>query len=248
MCDGNGILVYRLFEQKDDKDKFVEEVGLPCACKGEREQADRRDVSDIPKTYENATINNFNINFYSSRDIAINVRTTAKNFIKNFDEIKNNGKGLYLYSKTKGSGKTYLACAMGNALISQHNIGVKFASTIELLQKIKDSYRKDSEMSERDLLRIYKTVPVLILDDIGAENKTAWVDNVFLNILDTRISENLITFFTSNVPIEKLTLDERIVNRIYKMAIEVPLPEESVRKNLAQMENKELMQLLGGRK
>ena len=55
-----------------------------------------------------------------------------------------------------------------------------------------------------------------------------------------------ITIFTSNCAIEDLGLDDRIVNRIQKMALPVSFPNESVRATLARQENSELLARLLG--
>ena len=52
-----------------------------------------------------------------------------------------------------------------------------------------------------------KLSEVLILDDIGAEQSTAWVrDEILQVILQYRMQENLPTFFTSNFNFEDLEL------------------------------------------
>lgn len=85
---------------------------------------------------------------------------------------------------------------------------------------------------------------MLILDDIGTEKPTEWVCGIFLSILDYRISNRLVTLFTSNIHKEKLKLDDRIVDRLYKMTIDIHLPEESIRRLESQKEAEELKKLL----
>ena len=50
-----------------------------------------------------------------------------------------------------------------------------------------------------------KNIPYLLIDDIGAENVTAWGrDEILGTLLQHRMNENLTTFFTSNLTIEEL--------------------------------------------
>ena len=50
-----------------------------------------------------------------------------------------------------------------------------------------------------------KKVPLLLIDDIGAENVTAWGrDEILGTILQYRMEEGLTTFFTSNLTYEEL--------------------------------------------
>ena len=50
-----------------------------------------------------------------------------------------------------------------------------------------------------------KRVPLLLIDDIGAENITAWNrDEILCPLLQYRMDEKLTTFFTSNLTLEEL--------------------------------------------
>ena len=61
-----------------------------------------------------------------------------------------------------------------------------------------------------------------------------------------RMTKKQITLFTSNVKIEDLKHDDRIKNRIEKMAIPIHLPDESVRSTISKKENEELVEVLYG--
>ncbi len=202
--------------------------------------------ANIPPEYAECTVSNFNTSLYSDIETAKKIKHAAAEFINHFRRFREQGKGLYFYSGTKGSGKTRLACSVGNAVILTQTIRVNFIKTIELLSVIKDTYnKKNAEITEKEVIDRIKTAPFLILDDIGAERPTEWTNGIFLNILDYRISHLLVTVFTSNVPQNKLKLDERIVDRIIKMSIEIHFPEESVRRKKADTECGELLKILG---
>ena len=51
-----------------------------------------------------------------------------------------------------------------------------------------------------------KTTPILLIDDIGAENVTPWArDEILCSILQYRMEEHLPTFFTSNLTLDELS-------------------------------------------
>lgn len=115
------------------------------------------------------------------------------------NEYPNARKGLYLYGSF-GGGKSYLITAMFNELAKS-----KVRSTIvffsEFLQELKSSF--DTDFSDR-ILNLKKT-PLLLIDDIGSENMTAWArDEILCPILQYRMDEKLPTFFTSNLDLESL--------------------------------------------
>lgn len=240
-CGGKGYIS----KTETNEQGYTYEYLRVCDCQREQQKPMLKASANIPYEYRNCSINDFNIAVYTNKEMAKTVKNAAAGFISNYMAFKAKGKGLYLYSRAKGSGKTRMACSIGNAIIQTQAEKVSFVKTLELLSMIRDTYRKDSETSERDILTRVKTTPVLILDDIGAENPKDWVCGVFLEILDYRISNRLITFFTSNLRQDALKLDERIIDRICKMSIELHFPEESIRRREAGNECADLMGLLG---
>ncbi len=121
-----------------------------------------------------------------------------KTFIDEYKK-KNNPKGLYL-TGSFGSGKTYLIAALFNELAKQ-NIKSAFVYYPEFLRELKASFKTDYE----EKFNYIKKVPLLLLDDIGAENSTSWArDEVLGPILQYRMENHLPTFFTSNLTLEEL--------------------------------------------
>ena len=115
-------------------------------------------------------------------------------FLKNYVE-KNNQKGLYL-SGNFGCGKTYLVAALFNELAKKgYKSAILFWPEF-LRQAFYDDFKEKYEY--------VKKVPLLLIDDIGAENVTAWNrDEILCPLLQYRMDEGLTTFFTS-----KLTLND----------------------------------------
>lgn len=238
-CNGSGFIRVAQVENGEEVVRFKK-----CECMGVKQRPEIKRQSKIPLEYQNCTIKSFDIGLYQDQETARSAKKAAVNFVTNFIAFQQQGKGVYLYSKTKGSGKTRLACSIANALIQTQKIQVKFLRTLDLLDMIKDTYKKNSGLSEKEVLDSIKYSKVLILDDIGAEKPTEWVCGIFLSLLDYRISNRLVTLFTSNVHKEKLKLDERVVDRIYKMALDIHLPEESIRRLESEKEAEALKKLL----
>ena len=145
------------------------------------------------------------------------------------------GKGLYL-SGSFGSGKTYLVAALFNEL-AKKNISSALVYYPELLRSLKSSFGSDYE----EKFDFIKTVPLLLLDDIGAENTTSWSrDEVLGPILQYRMEEELPTFFTSNLSLNELENALSITNngiekvkakRIIERIKQLTVPLELVSKN-----------------
>lgn len=241
-CDGSGLIIVL------DHD-FGGEIAKICRCRAFRVIEKKLNFAAIPEEFKNLTIASFEVNVYRQKESRVKAalaKRIAANFVKNFGQMQEKGKGLYLYSCKPGSGKTRLAASIGNALIKTHQVSAKFITTIGLIKEIQSTYDEETGLKESELIDAIKQVDVLILDDIGTEKHTNWVNETFFNILDSRMSNRKITIFTSNAKIEELQHGEKIKNRIRRMAVPVNLPEESIRDNLAMKENEELQVLLLG--
>lgn len=123
----------------------------------------------------------------------------AEQFVSNYEPGKKM-KGLYLYGSF-GVGKTYILGAIANAL-AKKNISSLIVYVPEFFRELKSSLH-DQTINEK--LEYVKKVPVLMLDDIGAESMSSWVrDDLLGPILQYRMLENLPTFFTSNFDLQQL--------------------------------------------
>lgn len=229
-----------------------------CECgKLQRERiAGRLKFAAIPKEFEGQTVENFRTDCYSmpqNRELAKMAKRLASEYVRQFPEIRETGKGLYFHSGVKGSGKTRLAVSIANDLITQRMTGAKFATTIQILDQIKSTWGEKSrdrdrmeQVSEQKLIDDIISVPVLVIDDIGVEQPKDWVNERFYNIINGRMIEKRITIFTSNYRMDDLKLDDRIVNRIEKMALPIEFPAESIRSAIARKENSDLLDRLLG--
>ena len=178
-------------------------------------------------------------NIYKDDSKRLAVIKKIKNF---YDNYKNGNieKGIYL-SGNFGSGKSYLIGALFNELAK-----LNYQSAIiyfpEFLRSLKANFNNNFEYQER--FETIKKVPLLLIDDIGAETASAWSrDEILGNILQYRMQEHLPTFFTSNFNLEQLEehfslvgkVDEkvkarRIMERIKQLTTDIELISENRRK------------------
>lgn len=131
------------------------------------------------------------------------------------------GKGLYIWSKSTGSGKTSWACKIMSHYFRKiaFNTGLEneglFIYLPTFLEDLRNYYdTKDPEFEE--VLEMLKKCKLLIIDDIGSEKFTEWVRERLVSIINTRVSNGLTTLYTSNLSPEELKaeLGDRISSRI----------------------------------
>lgn len=122
-----------------------------------------------------------------------------------------------------GNGKSHIASAIANHLNDQGYI-VIFQSVPDLLARIKSTFGKSQE-TESDILRALQQCDLLILDDIGAEKVTDWVQEVMFRIIDKRYRKQRPILYTSNLKPSMLL--EKLGGRIYDRITETSLTVEN---------------------
>ena len=181
---------------------------------------------DIPKEIREAKISEIYTKDKNRTEIIIWIKEFFKNYLKD-----NKGKGLYL-NGSFGSGKTYIISALFNEL-AKKNYKVAIVYWPEFLRSLKASFETNFD----DKFSYIKKIPLLLIDDIGAENLTPWArDEILGSILQYRMQEGLTTFFTSNLNLEELEIHfsntnnredkvkaKRIMERIKQLTTEMSL-------------------------
>lgn len=214
-----------------------------CECgliEQERQNSKLRFAS-IPETYRNVSLKDMRFSCYQRKESKDTFRAAAefvKWYLENLDENVENGKGIYLWSNTKGSGKTMLATALANELINKYKRFVKFATSLDILDEIRATYDPHSEGQESKLLNDLATSEFLIIDDFGTERASEWAGEKFYQIVNKRYINKKVTIYTSNYDLKTLKYDDRITNRMRERTYLIHFPEESVREFIAQQENR----------
>lgn len=243
LCDGQGRII------KEDPETGIVKA-KNCKCVKDLIHENRLKFAKIPEEFQNLTVNSFRTDLYKTDEgqaMATRAKQACGKYVKEYEYFSSNGKGLYFYSETKGSGKTRLAISVGNALMNVKDVRARYITTLDLLGEIKKTYSRESMETETEIINAVNTVDCLILDDVGVEDgERPWIKEKMFQILDYRMTRNKVTIFTSNVPVDQLKHDDRIKNRIERMAIPVKMPEESIRSDLSAKENEEMSQILFG--
>lgn len=117
---------------------------------------------------------------------------------KEFTE--NPSGGLYICGEF-GTGKTWLAAAIGNA-VARKRKRVLFGTFSGITEKLIAAQKYGTFSTEWEMY-VYKA-DLLIIDDIGKEKPTEWKLQTLFKLIDERGGANLPTVFTSNYTLAKL--------------------------------------------
>lgn len=146
-----------------------------------------------------ATFKNYNPITEAQRDLRKELAYFAHNF-------STETRQSFLITGTYGIGKSHLAYATAQHVMSK-GFKALFISVPMLLTKIKSTYSKESEVGEDELLQYIADVDLLVLDDLGAEHKSAsgWVQSKLFEVIDRRSGKSNI--YTTNLTSEELMSD-----------------------------------------
>lgn len=161
----------------------------------------------------------------------------AKRYAEQFREHLKSGKGLLFYGPV-GTGKTYLAACIANAVIDQgyRALMTNFATVADELFSVEDKAGYIRDMCKYDLM---------ILDDLGVERKTEYMQEMVYKIIDARYRAGGPVIITTNLTPEELTQAAdigytRVYDRILERCLAVKMDGAS-RRMQAAVQNKHTM-------
>ena len=132
----------------------------------------------------------------------------------------NKKTGFMFLGHGSGTGKTLLGISILYSLVVQFKMKALYINTTLFFNELRGFYNLDMQnkmYNELSYLARLADVPVLMIDDLGAEKASEWMREKLYFILESRnMKDNKITLFTSNHLPDELsnTLGERIVSRI----------------------------------
>jgi DNA replication protein DnaC len=161
-----------------------------CDCWRDRTAGDRLSSAQIPSRYKNCTLESFRPYNESLRQAI----ATARRFVDAFPVVD---RGLLLLGLA-GVGKTHIAVGALKEVVQKTGATALFYDTRNLLRTIRNTYDPIVRATELSVLRPVMEAEVLVLDDLGAERVTDWVEETMNLIVTTRYNDRRVTICTSN--------------------------------------------------
>ena len=192
--------------------------------------------SKVEKNIKNSKMSKRNLNYKfdnfetnnSNKKVFDNLKNYSEKLVKCIEK-----KGLILVGNN-GVGKTHLACSIANELI-ENGIPVIYGTLINLLAELRNSYDTENNISEMEIIKLYKNVDLLIIDDLGKEKPSEWGLEKVFTIINSRYENNLPVIITTNYNqnslLERLSLNgeietaKSIISRLYEMCYLVKIDD-----------------------
>lgn len=145
------------------------------------------------------------------------IAKTCRKYVDEWDRIRAENIGIIFYG-TKGSGKTFYASCIYNALKDRY-VTVGFSSAPNLMNIM-------GQWDKTEIFDAIKRAQMLVIDDIGAERDNSYSAELMYSIIDARYKTGKPTIVTTNLDIDDMKTEQdmwrsRIYDRILEMC---PIP------------------------
>ena len=186
----------------------------PCGCQGDLRRQQRFASAHVPKRYEHCSLDTFR-----EKSPVLKV---AKKRVQEFVDLWPNtpeGKGLLLMGGC-GVGKTHLAVSALLEIINSGKPGrLLFSNFQDLIQEIQASFDADNANTKSEIMRPILEADLLVLDELGSQKPTQFVQDILYYVINTRYNEERATIFTTNyydrsADAKEETLEQRIGTRL----------------------------------
>lgn len=222
-----------------------------CKCEQERlareeEERQKREKAEEIKRYRKMGFPESEMHTWTfERDDMSNAKLTAamRRYADNFAELRRSGKGLLLYGPV-GTGKTFAACEVANALIDKG-----YPVLVTNFMRIANIIQADFD-GRQEYIDSLNEFALLVLDDLGAERGSAYMQEMVYNIIDSRYRAGLPMIITTNLSIEKIKKTDnmeqmRIYDRVLERCHPIEVSGSSKRRKIVRENYEKMKDLLG---
>lgn len=150
-----------------------------------------------------------------------------RDYAEDFDANSKRGTGLILTGKP-GTGKSHLAVSVLQSLPGRY---VMYATCLDLIRMVRETWRKESPKSEREVLSHLGGLELLVIDEMGVQYGTDGEQTILFDVLDLRYRNVKPTILLTNQDSEGLKsyLGERSFDRLRETCRLVAFDWESYR-------------------
>lgn len=236
---------------KQSRIEIMGEIRTPrclCKCEYEKREAEKQRIEFEKRVNEMRRVGFPDKEMQKwtfENDDKANVQITevSQKYAENFEKMRENGKGLLFYG-TVGTGKTFAAACIANALINK-GFPCMVTNLSRLINTLSGMY--DGKQQFIDSLNRYD---LLVIDDLATEADTEYRNEIIYNVIDSRYRAGLPLIITTNLTAQELKQSadikkQRIYSRLFERCIPVEVKGADRRREKLKDDYKKYADLLG---
>ncbi len=137
------------------------------------------------------------------------------------EQFASEPSGWLVLEGSTGSGKTHLAAAIVNAIINRGS-PAKYISALDIPDVLRNERFEDDD-AESGTFESLLDAPTLVIDDLGAQQATNWIDSKIDQLLTHRFNGRVPTVIVLAKPVSDmperiaLKLDDPILSRLFQL-------------------------------
>lgn len=218
LCEDRGWIAY------DTRTGVLE----PCRCSLDRRHKRIFRLSGLSDQERLKTFGTFDTSYYgdaADQERAKRVHARCRKFASEVVAGRSVNMGIGVVGNV-GRGKTHLLLAIFNHVVeASPRLSPIYCVAADLFDELRSGYEDGAEVSYNERVRTLVDADLLILDDLGSEKWTGWVENTLFKIVNGRLIRNKPLAFSTNLQMEDLcsVVGERIFSRIYSSCEILPL-------------------------
>jgi DNA replication protein DnaC len=201
---------------------------IPCKCEQERkekEQAERealkrkeRIARNRQKAFPEADMSKCTFDKDDGKNEKVG--KIARNYVENFETMLEKAKGLVFFGDV-GTGKTFIAACIVNALLDKG-----YPVMMLDFDRIRNTLQSSFD-GRQEYLDSFHRCPLLVIDDLGMESKSEYMQEIVYSVIDARCKAKLPLVVTTNLTSEQLKNPKDMQSRrIYSRLLEMCMPIE----------------------
>jgi len=170
--------------------------------------ANQQEQLTNPQHYRSMTLDNFN----PRRGATPAEQKKLEEVLSLALHYAENPRGWLMIIGPYGSGKTHLAAGIANHYRETQGMSAVFTTVADLMDFLRLTFSDSVTVSLQRRFQSVLDAPLLILDDLGSEQSSAWAREKIFQVIEYRYTGELPTVITSASPVEGL--NERIRTRL----------------------------------
>ncbi len=206
---------------------------IPCSCMKEEYERKRQEsllkYCEIPPRAEEMSFESFE------------VYPEVKKAFKEAQAMALPGKIVWAtFMGLNDTGKTHLAITICKAWIEK-GVAAKYVYVPLLLDELREGFKRPVEDGYDVRFKSFCNVPLLLLDDLGTEHSTLWVQEKLETIVDYRFMNNLSLIVTTNKSFDEMSprLASRLVRHPNAKIVNIVTEDYTLRRNKSGLSHKQ---------